>query len=267
MVRGSRDMISRMGFPVGALPVFLVFLFALSGASAVAAVAGAPRTLVIGTSYSAPFSTECRTGLFDRVILAAFALLDISLEIRSLPAERSLLDANDGQIDGDVGRVATVAALYPNLRRVPTPVLHSRRFVAFGNCRGPATLSWTDLSRYHVGFVNGWKLFEPIVTDARSVTRVEDSEALFGLLARDRIDLAFSARIDGLMAARRLGLRRFCILDPPIAEVAMYLYLHKRHESLVTPLGEVLAAMTETGATRVIRRNVFARYGLLEEGP
>lgn len=251
----------------GALLLLLLTLTAVPGLAS-PAVAGALRsTLVIGTTYSPPYSTPEGTGLFDRLLEAALALLGMQLEMRLLPAERSLLDANAGIIDGDVGRVAEVGALYENLRRVPTPILKRRQFVAFSTCRDLPEGAWTALGDYHVGFVNGWKLFEPLVAGARSVTRVDNTEALFSLLARDRLDMALTARIDGLLEAQRLGLKRVCIVPPPIAEVSMYLFLHARHADLVDPLGAVLAAMEETGASDLIRQAVFAQYGLAAAGP
>lgn len=260
-------MMLRLGVARGALLISLFTLCATPGFALPSVAAGARQALSLGTSYAPPFSTQDEDGLFDRTIRAAFLLLGIPVELRRLPAERSLLDASAGVIDGDVGRVAKVGDLYPSLLRVPTPVLRRRQFVAFSACTDMPAGAWSKIGAYHVGFVNGWKLFEPIVEGARSVTRVETTEALFELLARDRLDLAFSARIDGLLMGRRLGMRAVCVVPPPVAEVAMYLFLNERHADIVGPVSEVLAAFYETGAMAVIRRAVFARYGLAAEAP
>jgi polar amino acid transport system substrate-binding protein len=236
-----------------------VVAFGLGSMAFVAQAQGA-GTMLIGSSYSAPFSTPQGDGYFDLVLEEAFVRVGREVEIRLLPAERSLRDADSGRIDGDIGRIEGIEVFYPNLRMVPEPALDARQFVAFTLDEDIAITGWKDLAPYNLAFVRGWKIFEENTGGVASRTMVESTEQLFVLLDRDRADIVLSSRIDGLAAARAQGLRGVRVLDPPLAEMKMYLYLNDAHAELLEPLARALSSMKADGTCARIMADISRRY-------
>ena len=233
-------------------------------AACLLAAAGAGSALaerfVIGSCYSPPLATPAQDGYFDLLLRAAFARLGHEAVLESMPAERSLREADNGHVAGEVGRVLGLEQLYPNLVPVPEPVLERRNFVAFAIRPEVSVNGWAGLAPYRVGLVKGWKICEEGSRGARSVTAVETTRQLFGMLAKDRIDVALSAELDGLAMARELGIRDIRLLHPPLAGETMYLYLNKRHADLAGPLAEALRSLKAEGEAEAIRARVRRAY-------
>lgn len=223
-------------------------------------LAGPSDPLVVNSSYSPPHSSANAEGILDRLLVAAFGRLGRRVEIRMPPAERGLQDANNGIADGDVGRIRGVDAIYPNLVIVDEPIIESRDFVAFSVKHDFPTTSWKTLLPYNLGFVHGWKIFEAPTEEARSVTRAQNTQDLFRMLQHHRIDLALSARLDGLAMARKIGLEGVRLLEPPLARLEMFLYLHRRHADLAPRLAQTLRAMKADGAFERIRRSALRKW-------
>jgi polar amino acid transport system substrate-binding protein len=229
-------------------------------------VKGSRPEIIIGTSYSPPLSTQEDDGYFDLLLDEAFSRLGMSAETVMLPAGRSLKDADNGHLDGDVGRVRGIERVHPNLVMVPEPVLSERRFTAFSVGMDPEIHSWDDLSPYNVGYVRGWKIFEDNSGAAKSVVPVDDTEMLFQSLKKGRIDIALSAELDGLAMAKKLGIEGIRVLDEPLAAKKMYLYLHESRKDLIEPLAGALRALKNEGAVKEIRRRVSRKYIVFRPG-
>ncbi len=218
------------------------------------------RKLIIGSSYTAPFSTIEGDGYFDLLVREACNVAGSTCEVRMLPPERSLIDAAQGKLDGDVGRVDFVPEAFPDLLRVAHPVLRGRRFVAFARNHGIRIAGWESLRPYNLAYVNGWKIFDAPTAGARSVTRVANMDQLFGLLDKGRIDIALAADIEGLATIRRLGLEGVRMLEPPLDVRDLYLLLHIRHASLSKDLGPVLARLEHDGSMRRLLDQATANF-------
>jgi polar amino acid transport system substrate-binding protein len=221
---------------------------------------GDQAVMVIGTSYSPPLSTSEKDGYFDLLLSQAFARLGMETKMTMLPAERSLQEANNGHLDGDVGRVKAIGDLYHNLVRVPEPVLDKREFTAFFIGRDLAIHDWGDLAPYNVGMVRGWKIFENNAVDVKSSIRVDDTGMLFTALKKGRIDVALSARLDGLAMAKKLGIRDIRVAEPALAEKQMFLYLHKSHNDIVAAVSDAFESVKQDGAAARIKNRVERKY-------
>ncbi|MDH5258964.1 MAG: transporter substrate-binding domain-containing protein, partial [Gammaproteobacteria bacterium] len=55
-----------------------------------------------------------------------------------------------------------------------------------------------------------------------------------------------------LLAKYNNNLTNINVLTPPLARKAMYIYLHKKHKELVTPLSKALLAMKNDGTYQKI---------------
>ncbi len=231
------------------------------------ATASAKRVITINSCYSPPLSSPSQDGYLDLVLQEAFGRLGLSVRVAQLPAARALKDAAAGHADGDVGRVAKIAMLYPTLKRVPTPILEQREFVAFARDPTIRLARWEDLAPYSVAYVGGWKIFEAGARHAHTVTPVESTEALFRFLSMGRTDIALSAKLDGLAVLKRLGLCDVQVVCKPLAVETMYLYLHESRKDLVAPLDRTLQAMRREGVLDAIEAQSLRRYVDMQDTP
>lgn len=208
----------------------------------------APGPLVINTAFSPPVSAPDQSGVFDRVVHEAFRRVGREVHVQQLSAQRGLVNANAGIDDGDGPRVGGLTELgtFPGLVQVPESILNVE-FVPFTRSQKVVVGGWDDLASYDVGYIRGWKILERSVKRARSVTRVRTVALLMGLLARDRADVVIVGRLIGEAAARRAGLVDVHPAGPPLLTREMYLYLNRRHETLVAPLADALRAMKADG--------------------
>ena len=234
--------------PVLAMLVTLIF-----------AEASAQERLTINTTSAAPLANRTQTGFHDLLTIEAFKRIGLEVWIERLPAERSLKNVDSGIDDGTAVRVEGLQRLYPNIRRVPVPIM-SWEFVAFTRNASFATGSWRSLEPYDIAFINGWKIVEANLPTARSVTRVTDAEQLFALLAKGRADVIIFERWQGLHKLRLLDLRDVEILQPPLAKPDMFLYLHERHEPLIPDLASALAGMKRDGSYQRIFERTLGPY-------
>jgi polar amino acid transport system substrate-binding protein len=204
------------------------------------------RSLILATGALPPLtSAPGHTGFLDALAREAFGRLDVDATVVRLPVERALINANAGIEDGDILRAVGFEKDYPNLLRVPEKVMDFD-FVAYATRADVQVRDWSDLARYSVGYATGWKIFERNVKAARAVTTVRGVDQLFPLLGKGRADVVLLERWQGLWLARESGVA-VRPLEPPLARLPMYAYLHRRHESLVQPLAAALADLKRDG--------------------
>ena len=219
----------------------LLYIFMLATTSALA-----QKPLIIGTSYKQLFSTPEQNGTLDNIAREAFARIGIPVELPFLPAERSLLAANSGIHDGELNRIVNLEKNYPNLVRVEESMM-TFRFVAFTKNCNVQTSSWSAFIPYRVGIIKGWKILEDNTGILPQVTYVNSAQQLFTQLDKGRIDIALYGELLGYAQLHSMGIDDFTVLQPPLAEREMYMYLHKKHRTLVPLVAGALRSMKEDG--------------------
>lgn len=217
-------------------------LFALAWLCALVGGAAA-QTLTISTNNT-PLDRQALQDLSKE----AFRRIGAEVRLVSLPSERSLHSANQGEVDGEGLRVPGLSSQYPNLVQVPERFI-GISFVAFAKDASiHLDQGWDSLKPHRVAFINGWKMFEANASGAKVVNKVDKPEQMFLMLDGGRIDLALYTRTDGIALARAMGLSAVAPLAPALKDVDMYLYLHKRHETLVPRLAQALREMKADGS-------------------
>lgn len=223
-------------------------------------LASAPL-LRFSTAFGPPVFNDDGSGYFNRIIGEACKRLGYEVEVDAPPAERALVNANAGLVDGDGPRVENLGEIgfYPNLLRVPIELIEID-FVAFKRGLPVEGSGWAMLAPYNVGIVRGWKILEQHIVGTRSLFRAKTASQLFNLLANDRIDVAVIDRLSGLEAARKIGIADVVVKEPPLGRQPMYLHLHKRLSALVEPLATVLAEMKSDGTFARIEIETLGSY-------
>jgi polar amino acid transport system substrate-binding protein len=228
----------------------------------VCAAVGADETIVFNSSYSPPYSTPDGSGILDRIIFEVGRRIGRQTAVVQVPAERSLRDANSGFVDGDIARIRGIEEAYPNLVMVDVAIIEHRDFVAFAVEDIPFSGRWSDLDDFHVGYVRGWKIIENNLQSPASAVGVPSTDALFEMLGAGRIDVAVSARLDGLAVAAEKHLAEVRVLEPPFSSLRLYPYLHSSLGAVVPDFERALREMKRDGTfARIYREGMAAHVG------
>ena len=215
------------------------------------------QTLVLNDTNGAPYTTLAHDGFLDVVVSKAFAMVGVQLELVRTPAERGLLNANEGIDDGELTRIKGIDKVYTNLIRVPEKVVNWD-FVAFSKNPNIQIKDWQSLKPYNIGHIRGWKILEINTAGFPYVETVRNSDVLFTMLEKDRIDIALFSRWIGMAILKKKKLRGIHVLEPPLASREMYIYLNKKHAELVPKIADALRQIKQSGEyERLFREKVI----------
>lgn len=194
--------------------------------------------------------TPDQPGFLDTLAPAVFKRIGIDAKLTRVPAERALLNVDSGLDDGDFFRAPDIEQDYPQLLRVPEPVM-VYDFVAYTRRPDLRLGNWADLQPYSVAYPSGWKIFENNVKNVQDLTVTPSIRELFPLLEADRVDVILISRWAAVPLIRQHGYK-YRALDPPLARVNMYMYLNKKHATLVPRLAQALKDMKADGSYKKI---------------
>jgi len=205
------------------------------------------RTITLNVTGQPPLNTTEQTGFMDDVAKEAFRRIGIQLKTVRLPAERGLVNANRGIVDGEMSRVKGLDNLYKNLVRVPEKIM-DWEFVGFSNSSISLQNGWSDLSAMSVSHINGWKIFEKNVPATAEITKTSNANSLFNLLRRNRADIILYEQWGGHYLLHEMKMNSVEICKPPLAVKEMFIYLHEKYEVLVPKLARALGTMKKDGS-------------------
>lgn len=205
-----------------------------------------PLELVLNNPTAPPFTTANHDGLLDIVVGEAFNRAGLRLKLVVLPAERGLINANEGIEDGDLSRIAGIEKVYPNLVRVPEKIF-DMDFVAFTRSENIKIASWDALQDYSVSYIKGWKIFEQNLLPKTEITTAEAPEQLLDMLALGRVQVVLYSRWMGLALAKAKGIKNIRVVEPALAHRAMYIYLNKRYAVYIPVIAKALREIKHEG--------------------
>lgn len=205
----------------------------------------AETQLHITTGFTSPVSDFYHSVLTE----ADKRLTDIAISFEVLPAERSLMLANQGINDGECCRIpAVITPEYKNLVAI-NESFFSARFSAFGKEQTTPINRFEDLKPFAVGTVEGWKIAVIKVKEVKpaEVHIVTTPEQLFQMLDQDRLDYGVVGYLSGLHSMSKLKLDSIHAIEPPLIEKPLYLVLHNKHKALIPVFNKVLIDMKHDG--------------------
>ena len=218
--------------------------------------ANASQTLIINSTGKLPLSSPDQTGFLDLVTAEAFRRCDLNLKTIQVPAERGLINVNLGIEDGEMSRIAGLEKIYPNLVRVPETTM-DWEFYAFSEQKIDLKDGWSDLENYSVSFINGWKILEENVPAESEITKVKNPEQLFNLLIRKRTQVVIYERWAGLRHIKQPQFKAVRLIEPALSKRKMYMYLHKKHQLLVTKIAKALKSMKRDGTYNKLAKQIL----------
>lgn len=198
-------------------------------------------------------STENYIGMLEKISREAFRRIGIEIKVSILPGERALINVNDGIDDGDLFRAPGFESNYPNLIQVPEKI-GIMEFMAYSKDPHPASMSWQDLQEHSVAYATGWKIYDRKVK-SKDISKVRKIHDLFPLLANGRTDIILIDRWQGQYIAKQNGFQVY-LIEPPLATIDMYMYLHKKHQKIIPALTVALKEMKRDGSYQ----KIYASY-------
>ncbi len=194
-------------------------------------------------------------------VAALYARAGLGVRFVRLPHNRSLIQANAGELDGEAGRIPLDEA-FPNLIRIKIPVLefHGAAYTA-----NPAIRSFSpDLfEKYRSGHVLGVLWAKDMLAGKDAVTAMAHP-ALLRMLVQDRLDIALMNDTAGYLALAQLGEAGSAIRCLPDFHVSIpiYTYVHKKHAAFVPRLENAMKAILSDGGrdTADARNKVYTFY-------
>ena len=212
--------------------------------------------LTLNTTTKPPLSTPDQQGFLDKVATNALSRIGLKLKIMSLPAERALIDANAGVLDGELARVPGIEKTYGNLLFVPENLMDVE-FTIFSIKHSDIKPGWEALNNTSVAFLNGWKILEQNVPKTAEITKVNSPSQLFNLLKLNRVDYIIYEKWGGLALAKSMKIENVNALSPPLAVRHLHMYLHNKHATHISPLTDALTQLKADGTYQSIFRDTL----------
>lgn len=216
----------------------------------------AEPVLVLNTTGKPPLNSLDGSGFLDQLTETALSRIGYRLERVQLPAERGLVNANRGINDGEMSRIAGLEKIYKNLSCVPEKIM-DWEFVVFTKKGISLIDGWDSLAKKNVAFINGWKIIEKNIPSSTKIIKVKNETQLFLLLEKDRTDYIIYEKWGGLEIMRKNNYHELKLLGKPLAVREMYIYLNKKHESIVEALANALRLMKEDGSYSELENKIL----------
>ena len=186
------------------------------------------------------------------IIKAAYEKLGIPVKFAILPGKRARAESSGGRADGEVHRIFEIGDEYPKLLRVPTPINYIEPSV-FSKKHEFEVTDCPALQGYQIGIVRGVKHSQLCTQGMGKVFVGDNLTGVMRMLNAGRVDLLITARINGLLMAKKLKLDGIKPLSPPLSRFWVYHYLYERHKELVPTIDNVFKAMQESGELEALR--------------
>ncbi len=189
------------------------------------------------------------TVIAEHIVSEAYHRIGRRMVVHKLPGERTLIEANDGRMDGELYRKLGMEREYPNLIILPVPLL-TYEIVIFTRGTDFVVHGWESLRPFTIGYVRGIKIVHEN-TEGMKREAVGTMEQAMQKLTMGRTDLVVGNRHSGLAALEAMGVDDVRALAPALASFPVFHYVHKRHAALVP---ELLAALQSMKADRTIEK-------------
>jgi len=227
----------------------ILFVFSLQ------TIAATP-TIRLNTTGQPPLNTDAQNGFMDAVATEAFRRIGITLHTSLLPAERGLKNSNKGSIDGEMSRVKGIDKVYTNLIRVPEKIM-DWEFVVFSAKAIDLSQGWKAFSGKSVSHINGWKILEKNIPNDAEVTKTVNAVELFTLLEKKRTDYIIYEKWAGHYMLRKMPIENIGQHKSTLIIEEVFIYLHKKHKSIVSKLSKALESMKRDGSyQRLVRKHL-----------
>jgi len=207
--------------------------------------------------YIAVIDDVPSTTMAVRLLEVAYQRLGLEMKTLVAPSRRALMMADNGKLDGDLFRIESVAADYPNLTQVDYPLLEGGLFAVV---RDPTaqTMPEPGDKPLQVAVRRGIIIAEQTAEAlGMEPLHTESYEQMLKLLERGRVELALVSDIEGLSPLASGRWSQFVVLPEPVIHFQLYHYVNRRHGNLARELAQVLEELEFEGVKDDIRERTL----------
>ena len=199
-------------------------------------------------------------------IKAAYERAGLKAEFIPLPHARSAFSANEGLVDGDVGRVPRIENKYTDLRRVNVKLMDLNG-VAFTLDPKIETYDERLLKKYRIGYLRGTLWAESMLA-GRDAIAAGDTLSLFEMLIKGRFDIVLISELSGQSALHDLGIRGDKVkqLQPVVFTSPLYHYVNKKNVDIIPRLEKALKEINEEGILFFYTGVQSPQFEILQQG-
>jgi hypothetical protein len=197
------------------------------------------------------------TPLYKRAALIyteVFRRLNIKLLLEYHPLERSSIEVNEGRADGESARIHAYGKSFHNLIRVDETVFPMKVVAYKRDPSMPDLSGWESLrnSDYLVGYPRGMKACENnLLVNVKADRQAPGSSTYQGLrkLALGRMDYYVddAHSIRPFLESSKYEWRGAVHFAGIMQEVPLYMYVHKKHKSLIPTLADTIRKIKSEG--------------------
>ncbi len=187
----------------------------------------------------------------EAVLTQAYAELGQPVEFVEYPIRRAMVMMLNGELDGNVFRIAALGSEQPSLYRVETPVNVSEVRLYSADPQAKAT-SWSQLNGVRVAYQRGALLVERNLPPQSQRVEAGSVVELFRLLSHGVADVALTIEPGQGRAhplAATYGITRS---DHVLERTPLHHYLLGKHREIGQQLNAVLKRMASSGEMQAI---------------
>lgn len=196
------------------------------------------------------------TGAAIQVLAQAYDQIGRQFSTLEVPSNRALMLANSGAVDGDLFRIGGIADDYPNLIKVPTPLMTGELHAVTLN---PTLRKWSkeQLGPKRVGVRRGVLVAE-MAAEGMNVILVDRYDQILRLLESGRIEVGLISDIEGSSPIHTQPWSHVRTLEEPVRYFTLHHYLHRKHRDMVQPLSQALQQLQSSDEPRGTRQSSAA---------
>jgi len=227
-----------------------------------AILAGWPLLATAATPLRFATDVNDQSGLAPagRAVLGrACERLGLTVRFEALPLRRSLRMTEQGHLDGEALRIATVTHDHPSLLAVPVPLV-TVRVVGYVRATGPVPQDWSLLETLRVGYPRGVVLLEKLGARLPHKVEATNHADLMRLLRAQTIDIALLTLAAGQPEPDAALLADAVALPAPLSVTPLHALLHQRHRELLPRLAGVLQDMENSGEAARLRQAAWSAW-------
>lgn len=178
----------------------------------------------------------------------AYKEIGYEIHIIDFNHQNALVAANQGVLDGQLGRIANVKDDYPNLLKVDYP-LFDFNLVLLKNCR---QCQYEDLKSLAIqsSYPAAQSYIDNHPFDG-DVIKVRNVTAQLNLLTQKRVE--GTILLEFLLSTKHPGFDQTAFHKQVLMPMQSFHFVHKRHKAIIPQLTKVLKKLDENGTVQFLK--------------
>jgi len=173
-----------------------------------------------------------------------YSMAGYQTRFTSLSAARSKQLLEIGDIDAELFRAEGLDDIASTMAKVPEALIEVK-ISAYAVNPKIQRLSSTAFQSYRVGIRHGLNIQDQLKLSKTS--QVYRLEQLVNMLKYDRIDIVILSETSAFFLRQKFGLRDLRALEPHLATLPVYHYVHRRHAHLIEQLADNIKILKNKG--------------------